>query len=718
MNTADAPIAVNHSAAILQAELRRLLFENDGLDVNQALSLGAKLHQMSCREAALAAVESAAEYCSDNISIWHAVAGLRLELDLPYAALEACNAALRLNAEDADSLFNTAVVLESLGDFGASLHCYEKALVIAPDHARTLLNFGPLLGKMGRIAEAVLACERAVDLLPLSADCHFNLGDALLGASNHAEALAEFNRAIELHPGFARAEMAAAVATAALGDVPQAASRMRLATAMQPSIMAEFRSPLATDNGMANPELTPERIAILAAYDRMLSGDLKAHEAFVALFNCLLNDDSHGLRLDHPNFPYLTLGLPIPEEARRRVARVVSARHARTNDGVRLAKRRRPRAGRLRLGYISGDFRAHAVAWVIGGLFGRHDRKRFEVFVYSTGPDDGGPERQNAVAGADVFRDVANFSGVVVAQAIAMDGVDVLIDLSGHTKYSMGEALALRPAPIQVSYLGFMGTQGAPFIDYSLLDRTVMLPDVAQWWDEKIVYLPYCFSPCEKLQSAFVLPSRSALGLPEDVLVIGALHAHRKIDPETFRLWMCILRRTSRTVLWLMAGAPGSEASLKSAAEQSGVAPDRLIFSPECSHDEYLARCRLVDFAVDAILYNGHTTSIDLLSMGVPFITKPGRDPVARVGASLLGAHAFPELVAETEENFVSLAVRLASDDSWRFSLREKLSQHTDSKLFCPERHARELEKAYELMWARHTAGLPPADFDVPPLDA
>jgi protein O-GlcNAc transferase len=707
---------IEADVADLKRLLRALLAGVSESVVDEVLALGGALCQLACREDALAAAEFAARARPADSALWHVVAGLRLELDLPQAALEACNIALQLDGDNADSLFNTGVVLERLGDRAAALHCYEKARVHCPEHAAVLLNLGPLLARLGRLDEAVAVCREAVRLYPQSFDCHYNLGDVLQGQGLHAPALAEFEQALALDPSSARAEMAAALALAALGEVEPARRRWQQVVARQPGILAAFRSPLASDQGLAHPDLRPERMALLAAYDRVQNGEPRAYDAFVALFERLLDEGDPARQLDSPDLPYLSLGLPLTDDARRRLARQVSARLMRRHAGLALTKSRRARTERLRIAYLSGDLRAHAVAWVMGGLFAAHDRQRFEVYVYSSGPDDGGIERQQAVAGADVFRDVAGFDGLVVAQMIAMDAIDILVDLSGHTQYAKGEALALRPAAIQVSYVGFKGTQGAPYIDYALLDRQLMLPELRPWWDEKMAYLPHNCTPCAYPRLAQPLRTRVEMGLPAHGLVIAALHTPRKVDPQTYALWMAVMRQLPEAVLWLVSGSPAGDARLRAAAEQNGVDPARLCFAPKCAHDDYLARYAHVDLALDALRYNGHSTSLDALGMGVPLVTRAGREPVAREGVSMLLAHGFPELVAATDEDFVTLAVRLASDTGWRQGLRDRLRARHETNLFCPQRRVREIETAYQMMWARHAAGLPPADFDVPPL--
>ena len=628
-------------------------------------------------------------------------------------ALQACESALRLSPDDPMALFNTAVVLAAMNDFPAALHCYQRVLELAPDHAGAALNFGPLLARAGRIPDAVAACDAALTRNPGNAALHFNRGDVLLGAAEFARALDDFEAALTLAPGDARAEFSAGVALSALGDLTSARLRMNKALTLDPDLLSGYTSPLRTDSVSSYPELSPERIFTFACYDRLRICDWHDYAAFARRFGEMI-DGEGGVAIDNPDFAYLSLGLPITDECRRSLARNVARRIRLSLGRGGFVKPRKPGNSRLRIGYLSGDLRSHAVAHLIGGLFEMHDRSRFEVHVYSTGPDDGGRERRRAESGADVFRDVSAFSGVVIGQAIAMDGIDILVDLSGYTLYGRPEALALRPAPVQVAYLGFMGTQGAPWIDYTLLDRVTLLPEMRQWWDEKIVYLSSGFSLCEQPSFIRETPSRQAAGLPEDAFVLSALHMPRKIDPSSFALWLQVLAEIPGAVLWLLAETPQVEANLRAAADAAGGLSSRLVFAPMVPREANLARYPLADLFLDSLSYNGHTTIVDTLAAGVPALTMRGSTVVTRVSEAMLTLCGLQALVADDDSGFVDLAARFAGDRAWRASVLTTLQQG-QSRLFDNAGRVREMECAYETMWARYRAGLPPEDFDVGP---
>lgn len=697
----------------LKTELRALLESGIRPSSEQVASFGAALHAEGECEAALRAFDVAAELAPDHGGLWNAVATLRYSLGLTRGALAAAAKALAVQPNDADALFNTGVLFESLGDADAALHCYSRTLEVCPAHRGALLNRAPLLARAGRIEEAVVAAEDALRHHPEDADYYFNLGDILLGASHFPEALDAFDRAAELDPSSAKAEFSAGVTLAALSRLSDARARMKRALHVSPNLMTSYRSPLRSDTVSAYRELTPERIAAFANYDRVRACDWGNYDAFGAQFGAMIRGDA-GPPLDSPDLPYVSLGLPVNDELRRRLARNVASRIVAAAPSVRFVRPKRRDRRRLRIGYISGDLRVHAVSHLLGGLFGIHDRSRFEVYVYSTGPDDESRERKRAIEGADKFRDVSRFAAAVVGQAIAMDGVDVLVDLSGYTLYGRPDALVLRPAPVQVSYLGFMGTQGAPWIDYAILDRLILSEATRQWWDEKVVYLPGFYAPAELPPEQSGRIERREVGLDEEAFVLCAMHMPRKVDPASFRLWLRVLEAIPSAQLWLVADSLLVKANLMAVAESFGIPSGRLVFADIVDRQRHLARQQLADLFLDSISYNGHTSTTDALAVGLPVLTMKGVSVVARVSEAMLKICGLPMLAASDGDEFVAIAKRLANDCEYLQSIRETLFKARTSCLFDLAARVRELECAYEMMWARQSAGLPPQDFDVP----
>jgi predicted O-linked N-acetylglucosamine transferase (SPINDLY family) len=372
---------------------------------------------------------------------------------------------------------------------------------------------------------------------------------------------------------------------------------------------------------------------------------------------------------------------------------------------------------RLRVGYLSCDFRNNAVGHLTRGLFRAHDRARVEAFAYSYGPDDGSVYRRTVEADAEHFADVAALSHADAARRIHADGIDVLVDLVGGAGNGRPEILALRPAPVQVHFLGYPATVGAALVDYFVGDR-VAIPDGAEGsFDEAVVRLPDAYQLNDDRQEiAGTAPTRAACGLPEDAFVFACFNASYKIEPDIFDDWMRVLARVPGSVLWLLETAPAMAANLRREAEARGVAPARLVFAAMAEKPRHLARHRLAQLFLDTPSCNAHTTASDALWAGLPVLTRPGETFASRVAASLLAAARLPELVVPDREAYVETAVRLATDPPVLAALTARLrSEPARLPLFDTPRTVRALERAYAAMWERHRRGAPPEGFDVAP---
>ena len=372
------------------------------------------------------------------------------------------------------------------------------------------------------------------------------------------------------------------------------------------------------------------------------------------------------------------------------------------------------RGGRIRLGYLSGDFNQHATALLMAEVFARHDRSRFEVIAFSYSRDDGSPMRDRLLAAFDRFEELGLEAPAASAQRIAAAGIDVLIDLKGYTTNARPEIAALRPAPLQVSHLGYPGTTGAEWFDYVIADAVVLPMSEQPHWHERIVQLPHCYQPNDRQRPQPPPDSRARHGLPEGGFVFACLNNTYKITPEVFALWMGLLAELPQAVLWLYSANPLAERALRAAAERHGVAATRLYFTPPAELSAHLARHACADLFLDTSPYGAHTTAADALWAGLPIVTWTGRSFPARVAASLLHAVGLPELVACSAPAAMALALDLARDPARLRSLRARLaSARQTAPLFDAARFTRNLDRAFAIMVARQRGGLPPAPFAV-----
>jgi len=373
---------------------------------------------------------------------------------------------------------------------------------------------------------------------------------------------------------------------------------------------------------------------------------------------------------------------------------------------------------RIRLAYLSADFHSHATAALMAGVFEAHDRQRFETIAVSYGPDDGSFMRARLTSAFDRFLDVRNKSDLEIGRMLRAHEVDIAIDLKGYTQDSRSGILALRAAPVQVHYLGFPGTMGAPYVDYILADRTVIPAEHVSQYSERIVTLPDSYQCNDRARPiAPVTPSRADAGLPETGFVFCSFNNSFKIGPQLFDLWMRLLKQVDASVLWLLQDNPAAARNLKREAERRGVAADRLVFAPRDNLDRHLARQRLADLFLDTLPYGAHTTASDALWAGVPVLTCAGDTFAGRVAASLLHAAGLPEMITYTLDDYEELALKLVRDAGTLSAITRKLRDNREtSPLFDTVRITRHLEAAYTHMWERSQRGESPEHFAVAPL--
>ena len=472
------------------------------------------------------------------------------------------------------------------------------------------------------------------------------------------------------------------------------------------------------------PPVTPELIQANFEFRRLEHGDWQDYDGRVITLQrlietCLARDERS------PLLPFRALFLPLSPALRLAIACreaewiAETAKPSATGE-IKLAANAAPKPTRLRIGYVSADFREHPTAHLMRALFRCHDRRRFEIYTYSLLGDDGSAYYRQIRDDSDRFADLSGMENAVAARYIRDDGVHILVDLMTYTNFARPEIFARRPAPIQVNWLGFPGSSGAVYMDYLLADPVVLPPDQAAFYTEQPAWLPECYQVNDRWQDiAETGAGRADHSLPEQGFVFCGFNQMQKLEPVMFAVWMRILKRVSGSVLWLYTHSEEAPERLRAAATAQGVAGERLIFAERLPKAQHLERHRLADLFLDTRIYNAHTTASDALWAGVPVLTCLGEAFPARVAASLLRAIGLLELITHSLEEYEALAIRLATQPAALAALRATLADHRwRMPLFDTERFARHLEQAYHLMWERHAQGLPPAPLQIPPLPA
>jgi len=623
---------------------------------------------------------------------------------LPEAA-ERIRAALQAQPAQPDAWSNLALVLEAAGRREAAINALKEAARLAPASPEIWANLAAAQLALGQVQDAEASARKATEADASFANGWYHLAQALAPQGRVLEALDAARRAASLGP--LRPEYAGfeAQVQAAMGAPDKAQSTLESALVRMPT-EAALRLQLA---GLYEQHGALGRAA--DAYEQVTRLDPGSGAALSQLtFLRQRLADWHDLPELRRRFdagvaggmpllsPFVLLSNATSRPLQRRCAEAWTAALAPQRDE---APQRLLSAERLRIGYLSADFHTHATAFLAAGLFEAHDRRRFEVIGYSTGPDDRSAMRARLARAFDRFVDLAGASIERIAQTIRSDGVDILVDLKGHTEGAAPAALALRPAPIQVHYLGYPGTLGGRLVDYLIGDAIVTPPTHANDYAETLALLPGSYQVNDRQRPIADAPPRDALDLPRDAVVLCCFNSVYKLNPEVLDAWARILAQVPAAVLWLLVRDAEHPAvgHLRKEAVRRGIDARRLAFATARPNPEYLALYRHADLFLDTWPYNAHTTASDALWAGCPVVTWRGETFAGRVAASLLHAVGLPELVAEDVEDYVTVALRLAHDRDERARLRAYLEGpgHASS-LFDTAATTRALEAAYEAM--------------------
>jgi protein O-GlcNAc transferase len=640
------------------------------------------------------------------------------------AALSDFDRALALNANYAEAYANKGKSLAALGRTDAALTAYGKSLSLNPGLAEARLGRGNVLSQMKRHDEAVAEFDMALAVNPALVEAFIGRGNALAPLARHGEALAAFDKALAANPKLAEAWLGRGNILTHLRRQDEAFVAYDKALAIKPDLADAWvgRGNLFGDQSRFD--------AAIAEYDKAIAlksdvPGIAGLRLFAKMQCCDWSDfaaetDSlveavRGGNSSASAFPFLAVTSSARDQLR--CANVCEAEQYRPrtsgSGGVPAPGRRG--GDKIRLGYFSADFRHHPVALLTAGLFECHDRSKFEVFGFSFKSDPDDKTQQRLRAGFDKFVDLQPLPDCE-AHALATDvGLDIAVDLMGYTTHSRTELFTRRLAPIQVSYLGYPGTMGAPFIDYIVSDDIVTPKGMEAFYSEKIVRLPDCFQVNDMHRLAPPAPpTRADVGLPDDGFVFCCFNNTYKFNPAMFDVWMRLLQAVEHSVLWLVASETAA-ANLRRHASDRGIDPERLIISSRADYPNYLARFGAADLFVDTLPFNGGTTVSDALWAGLPVVTCTGEAFASRMAASLVRAAGIPELVAGSLDDYVALAVSLARDPERAAEIKRKLAAGRDhAPLFDTQRTTRHIEQAYVAMQALHRAGLPPEDISVP----
>ena len=632
--------------------------ELDGQVVEAHHDLGVALHQAGHFGEALECFEKATQLNDRMPQAWFHGGCTLCAMQRPAAAIPWFRRALQLKSDYADARYNLANALKATGSTKEAAENYQAALRLNPHLAEAYNNLGTLHLRRGLLDRALTCFQKALDLKPDDAQANYNLSLALERLGKISEAIACAQRCLQTHHEFGNA-LALLVSL-----FQQTCDWEALARAGESLEQLTGRQLQAGQRPFESPFLNFTR-----STDRRRNRDIAASWS-----NWLTQSD----QTDRTPFDFTNRRVP---------------------------------KNRLTIGYLSERFRNAATGHLMAGLFGRHDRQRYKIIAYSWGKNDASYYRRRIAQDVDEFVNIRSLSDGDAAERIHTDQVDILVDLMGWMQGNRIEIAARQPAPVQVSYLGYPATTGAPFIDYILADRIVIPPGHVQDYTEKVIWLPDCYHVTDPDTPVDPQPqARRSNGLPSEGFVFCAFGTDYKIEKPIFSAWMRILKAVPQSVLWLLVRSPEARENLRIAARTNDVQNRRLIFAKPLPKKKHLARLRLADLALDTPTVNGHTTTSDALWADVPVVTCQGTHFASRVASSILQAIGLDELVTHNLADYENLTIHLARDRQRIQQLKARLQQHKSRyPLFDVGRFVRGLEQAYQKMWRGYLEGPVPA---------
>jgi predicted O-linked N-acetylglucosamine transferase (SPINDLY family) len=637
-------------------------------------------------------------------------------------ALESFDAALSIDAEFANALHNRGCTLRELQRPQEALDAFDGALRFKNDYVEAHCGRGDALLELGRPEEALAAHDRALALESAGPAAHNGRGNSLRALRRYSEAIASYDEALRLHVDDAATHYNRGSALLDWGRRDEALASLERALELKPDFSQALRMRGDVLLALQRPEAASQCYAELLRADpasEFASGALLHAQACCADWSVKVPAASRervhdavlaGARADSP-FSFLS----VSDSAAAQLRCAQTFVWHRCPPTVPLWTGERYKHDRIRLAYVSSDFRVHAVSYLLAGVFERHDRARFDTFAISLRPEEPSALGQRVKGAFSRFIDVSTQSDREVAELLRALEIDIAVDLAGLTDGLRPQIFSRRPAPVQVNYLGFPATTGATYMDYILADEFVVPRAQVQNFSECVVYLPDCFQANDDQRVMSERATRTDAGLPDEAFVFCSFNNTYKLNPAMFDIWMRLLDRVPGSVLWLVSAGAAVGGNLRREAMNRGVDPERLVFAPRRPYAEHLGRLPLADLFLDTLPFNAGTTASDALWAGLPVLTCAGEAFAARMAGSLLQAVGLPELITHSLADYEAKALKLAQQPQMLRSLRQRLGdKRRTAPVFDTDRCRRSLESAYVEMWQRHERGRGRASFAIP----
>lgn len=681
---------------------------------------GLALRKHGNLQAAKASLELALEIDAHSVDAHFALGNVLRVIGEMQAAERAYLKAIELDRQHQKSHFNLGLVYHMAGNLNKALASYDEALGINPGYSDALNNKGNVLKALGDLQGAYKCYSDAATIKP-SATTYYNIGLLLQMLGRTEDAVEAYQCAVKYNANYSEAWTGLGFALHKQGSYMQAVEAYKKALALTPDNPEVWNSLGITYKKLKLLEPAIECFARAVSIQPDFSdalGSLVQNKLHVcdwkhidAVFSAVEASINQGGKL----VPFNILATPLSAKVQKQCAAQYTAHNFPPTlplTGVNT----RYQHTKIRVGYFSADLHNHATAYLMADLFERHDKSAFEIIGFSFGSESNDEMALRVRQAFDAFYDVGGMSDADIAKLAVAKEIDIAVDLKGYTRGARPGIFAYMPAPVQVNYLGYPGTLGAPYIQYLIADKVLIPTEERVNYTEKIAYMPdtYQVNARRKVLEPNAL-TRQDHGIPEHAFVFCCFNNNYKITPDVFDIWLRLLREVAHGVLWLFEANPSATVNLKARAQAECISPERLIFAKKVPQEMHLSRYYHADLVLDTFHYNAHTTTSDALWVGCPVLTCLGKTFPGRVAASILEAFGMPELITTTLEDYFDLAKQLALDTARLKAIRQKVSAHRDTQaLFDIDRYTTHIEYLYRQMYQRHQDGLTIDHLEVP----
>ena len=628
-------------------------------------------------------------------------------------ALNHYEKAISLNPNYPEAYFNRGIALEHLNQFEDALNNYDKAISLNPNYPEAFLSIGAAQFSLKRYEEALSSYNQALRLKPDYPEVYLSKGAVYVALKCYEEALANYDHALQLKPNYPEAYLNIGVVEFVLRRYGKALANYNHAIQLRPDYAEAYsnagavlinskRYVEAVKRYGRAVKLKPEINYLLGNFlhAKMYICDWQNYDSHLETLLKKINDQ------EKVAIPFATLALISDPAIQKQVAQIYVKDNFPLRSNLPPIRKYLERK-KIRIGYFSADFREHPVSYLTAELFELHNRNDFEVIAFSFGLDTQDELRKRLELAFDEFIDVSNLNEQEISSLAREMEIDIAIDLGGFTSDSRTNIFAMRAAPLQISYLGYLGTMGAEYFDYLIADPIIIPEDNKQYYTEKIIYLPsYQVNDSYQKISQKIF-SREEIGLPNDAFVFCSFNNVFKLTPQTFESWMRILTEVDRSVLLLFDANETATKNIKREAEARGISSERIVFGKHLPLPEYRARYRVADLFLDSLPYNAGTTASDALRVGLPVLTQMGESFASRVAASLLNSLGLTELITRNIQEYEVLAIDLAKNPDKLEAIKIKLKNNLEtSPLYNTKLFTQNIEFAYKAIFERYQCDL------------